>query len=191
VVAAYLTSVVLIGALARAVPLARSARWAVDRWTPRAVRSVLDAAFGLGVAVGALTFAVTPPVPATAGSVTAVALATTTAGDPPAPTLRRVVEPQDQTNQTDPRTPIPSAPSPPRPRADGPAVADARTWTVRRGEHFWAIAEQVVAARAPQRAPTERDVARYWVRLVAANRTRLPVRENPDLLFPGTVIVLP
>lgn len=87
------------------------------------------------------------------------------------------------------------------PAADGaqpPAAGDAEmraegeadTWTVKSGDHFWSIAERVVAERWGRR-PTTAETDGYWRALVAANRTRLADRENPDLLFPGQVLTLP
>jgi nucleoid-associated protein YgaU len=37
----------------------------------------------------------------------------------------------------------------------------------------------------------ERVVARYWRSLVDANRDRLVVAGDPDLIFPGQQLVLP
>lgn len=64
------------------------------------------------------------------------------------------------------------------------------TYVVRPGDHFWSIAEAQVRAVAPGR-PSTREVARYWRRLVAANRARLAVPGDADLLFAGQELVLP
>jgi len=85
--------------------------------------------------------------------------------------------------------------------------AGGATWTVAPGDSFWSIAAAVVEGEGgppggpqPGRArrrpalgtpSTEEAVARYWVALVAANRSRLPVPGDPDLLFTGDRIVLP
>ena len=58
--------------------------------------------------------------------------------------------------------------------------------TVRPGDHFWSIAELVVAERG-----LDVPVGRYWRLLVEANRSRLVDPANPDLLYPGQVLVLP
>jgi hypothetical protein len=34
-------------------------------------------------------------------------------------------------------------------------------------------------------------VGRYWVELIAANRSRLPDPSDPSLLFPGDLVRLP
>lgn len=61
---------------------------------------------------------------------------------------------------------------------------------VRPGDHFWSIAEAVLRER--QGAPSsDDDVAEYWERLVAGNRTRLVDSSNPDLLYPGQTLHLP
>lgn len=64
--------------------------------------------------------------------------------------------------------------------------AAGATHTVRTGEHFWSIAQQVVADRGVDVA-----VGQYWRLLVEANRSRLVDPDDPDLLYPGQVLVLP
>lgn len=84
----------------------------------------------------------------------------------------------------------PAATAPPaveRPRAPGPS-AD-HMWTVAPGDHFWSIAQRHVARSAPR--PSRLRVARYWLRLVESNRSRLVDPANPDLLHPGQVLRLP
>lgn len=61
---------------------------------------------------------------------------------------------------------------------------------MRPGDHFWRIAEEVLAAHL-QRTPADGDTDPYWRRLVAANRDRLVDAANPDLLFPGQVLLVP
>lgn len=58
--------------------------------------------------------------------------------------------------------------------------------SVRPGEHFWAIAEKVVADRQ-----LDVPVAAYWRLLIEANRSRLTDPADPNLLLPGQVLVLP
>jgi hypothetical protein len=71
-----------------------------------------------------------------------------------------------------------------------PGGAVGRTWVVRPGEHLWSIARRVVEDATGQPA-SEAAIAPYWETLVAANRTRMPVPANPDLLFPGDRLVVP
>jgi hypothetical protein len=61
---------------------------------------------------------------------------------------------------------------------------------VRPGDNLWFIAERTLAA-AWRRSPTDRQVGRYWVSVIAANRSHLPEPSDPSLLFPGDVILLP
>ncbi|MGH9179982.1 MAG: hypothetical protein ACRD0N_15730, partial [Acidimicrobiales bacterium] len=66
-----------------------------------------------------------------------------------------------------------------------------RTWEVRPGQHFWAVAERVLAEAWQGAAPTDAEVGPYWRTLVEANRSVLRDPDNPDLLFPGQVITVP
>lgn len=83
----------------------------------------------------------------------------------------------------------PSAGFPKRAQRIAAGPAPPHTWTVRPGDDFWSIAEAVVTSSGGR--PDPGGVARYWSRLVAANRRRLPLPGDPNLLFPGDVIVLP
>ena len=56
-------------------------------------------------------------------------------------------------------------------------------WLVRPGDSLWSIAEATAA--------TPGTVSAYWVRLVALNRSRLPVPGDPSLLYPGETVLLP
>jgi hypothetical protein len=83
----------------------------------------------------------------------------------------------------------PPAPTPaplPTP-APEPQVADE--WTVRPGDSFWSIAEEVLS-EALEGPATEAQIATYWRTLIDANRDRL-VSSSPDLIRPGQVFVLP
>ena len=61
---------------------------------------------------------------------------------------------------------------------------------MQRGEHFWRIASDRVAAELG-RAPSDREVVGYWLELIEANRDRLVDPDDPDLIHPGLVLVLP
>jgi len=75
--------------------------------------------------------------------------------------------------------------------AEAPAPHQ-REWTIRSGEHLWAIAEAIVAeANGDNDAPPAAQTDPYWRRLIAANRDRLADPANPDLVFPGQTIVVP
>lgn len=73
------------------------------------------------------------------------------------------------------------------PTDDAPAMA---SWTIQPGEHLWRVAEAVVEAGGG-RTDDIGSVAEYHQRLIAHNRTRLPVPDDPDLVFPGTVVECP
>ncbi|MGI8684325.1 MAG: LysM peptidoglycan-binding domain-containing protein [Acidimicrobiales bacterium] len=74
--------------------------------------------------------------------------------------------------------------------ARSPAAAAGRTWRVQPGDHFWSVAERVLA-EAWQRGPTDAEVDPYWRALVDANRAVLRDPGNADLLFPDQVIAVP
>jgi hypothetical protein len=74
--------------------------------------------------------------------------------------------------------------------ARGSEVAHDREVTVEVGDSFWRVAERVVAAHGDT-PPTDAEVTRYWQRLIEHNRDRLTDPDEPDLLYPGQVLVLP
>jgi hypothetical protein len=142
----------------------RAGQRRVHRLAPAAFRHLL----GIGVA-GMLVL------PAPAG-------ARTTARDTPVIVLVEPAPPTAPPTTTPADVPIVV-------RVDEPAttsVAGAATWKVQAGDHFWSIAESVVGPDA-----STDTVARYWRRLVAANRDRLVVPGDADLVFPGQELVLP
>lgn len=79
----------------------------------------------------------------------------------------------------------------PRQPAPPPTGRHDETWRVEVGDSLWSIAEAVLRDTHPGRAPSEQDVARYWRTVVDANRERLAVPDDPDLLLPGQEILLP
>jgi hypothetical protein len=82
--------------------------------------------------------------------------------------------------------PADPGPSNPRPTA---TTRDPVEHVVVRGEHLWGIAEAQLRVIDHQQ-PSKSAVARYWSRLIAANRATLR-SGDPNLIFPGEVIVLP
>ncbi len=66
---------------------------------------------------------------------------------------------------------------------------DLTEHAVRAGESFWSIAEQQVLTATDE--ATDADVSRYWLELIAENRSRLPDPHNPDLLWVDMVLLLP
>ncbi|HEY8543828.1 MAG TPA: LysM domain-containing protein [Acidimicrobiales bacterium] len=93
-----------------------------------------------------------------------------------------VVSVPDPTAATDVGPPAGTTP----PSGGEPAaivVDDNEVWVVRTGDSFWSIAEDVVGVGPRTHA--------YWEQLIAANRSRLAVPDQPDLLFPGQRLTLP
>ncbi|HLT97227.1 MAG TPA: hypothetical protein VK070_10615 [Acidimicrobiia bacterium] len=74
----------------------------------------------------------------------------------------------------------------PDPVPHAPAVIDR---VVAPGEHLWGLAEETLEAHLG-RPPTEAEIVPYWRKVVASNRDRIR-SGDPDLIFPGEVIVLP
>jgi nucleoid-associated protein YgaU len=60
---------------------------------------------------------------------------------------------------------------------------------VRPGDSLWSIAEEALLDLNGH--VEDRDVVRYWRRVVEANRSALADPANPDLIFAGQVIALP
>jgi nucleoid-associated protein YgaU len=48
-----------------------------------------------------------------------------------------------------------------------------------------------VLGQAWGRPATDAEIDPYWRALVAANRSRLPDPDNPDLVYPGEVLTVP
>ena len=88
------------------------------------------------------------------------------------------------------RRPVAVAPAPPPDAPAAPARAGASAHhVVRRGESLWTIATAEVA-RVRGGPAADDAVARYWTRVVAANRATLR-SGDPSLIFPGEVVALP
>jgi nucleoid-associated protein YgaU len=81
-------------------------------------------------------------------------------------------------------------PTPVPPSTAAAAAGDAATWTVRPGECFWSIADDVLA-RAWGRRPTDAEIVPYWHVLIEQNRALLADRANADLIFPSQVFTVP
>lgn len=178
VLAWYLLGATVVGVVLRLAHRAHLVAVA-DVLTVPAVRRLLQSAFGIGLATAALT----------AGSAVATS--------PPTPDVAAASVPTDE--QWVEMTPLPDdaavmVPIPPAPPAPAPAAA-AQTarqpeWTVRPGEHFWSIAEQVLRQHRHEE-PGDDEVTAYWERLIEANRSRLVDQSNPDLIYPGQTLRLP
>jgi hypothetical protein len=141
------------------------------------------------------------PQPAPAPTTTARAATTTTAGSTttrapgrsgsaaPAPRAPATSGPQAPGYVPSPAGTGPPGSSPP---ATPPPAARPRIHRVAVGESLWSIARTNLAL-GTGRSEGElgnREVAAYWVRLLAANRGRLR-SGNPDLIYPGEYVRLP
>ncbi len=96
-------------------------------------------------------------------------------------------------------TPLPSPSAAPGPAGTNPGspappvatpTAPSGTWTIRPGDHLWRVASTTLAGQW-QAAASDAQVLDYLHELIAANRDRLVVPTDPDLVFPGQVFVLP
>ena len=85
--------------------------------------------------------------------------------------------------------PAPDEPLAPEadPMVDG---SHSHTITVRRGDHLWSLSERHLAQVLGRSDLGEHEIARYWVRVIEANRDGIR-SGNPDLIYPGEIIVLP
>lgn len=112
---------------------------------------------------------------------------------PPPPRLEPVESGATPTDTNDGSGSQPALPQlepgqlPPPAHVERPLPApQGRLHTVQPGEHFWGIAERTVAE-----GELEIGVTEYWQRLIDLNRAGLVDPDNPDLIFPGQVLVLP
>ena len=190
------TLLYLIGRLGKLPAAVRAVSWT----TIAPVRRLVD-----GVVAGALV--VTVGLPAHAGTMTEPGYAPVPAGDPASSDPGTSQDPTPGlpdwplTSQTEPdgrgradQTPLPPITNPgaadPR-LAVLPASASVEPIEiiVRPGDHMWALAEQRLSA-VRGRAVTDSEVAPYWLQVVANNVSSIR-SGDPDLIFPGEVLVLP
>ena len=77
-------------------------------------------------------------------------------------------------------------------RDGGPPGREAagQRWVVRPGDSFWSIAAAHLG-EGSGRPPSAGQLGSYWWQLVEANALDLPVRGDPNLLFPGDFVILP
>jgi nucleoid-associated protein YgaU len=61
--------------------------------------------------------------------------------------------------------------------------------TVHPGDHLWSISETRLEKEAQRQVPDE-VIARYWRTVIARNQPRIR-SGDPDLIYPGEVILLP
>jgi hypothetical protein len=116
--------------------------------------------------------------------------------------------PTTTTTTTGPRSTTPSTPPPsttgppagggnqapaPAPQPTPPGQGQpARSHRVVEGDNLWTIARDHIAAVTNRRSSelADHEIATYWLRVMAVNRAALR-SGNPDLIFPGELIMLP
>lgn len=182
----YLLSATLLSTLAHLSRVPTIVRTS-DLLTVPAIRRLAGSAAGMSVAAATLTTgagmatAATDPPPHAAhesGTLLPESGTSPSVDTPPLPTLRRL---------PDEPAPVPPPPSaPPAPQAPQPTDR----WEIRPGQHFWSVAESVLAS-SWGREPSDDEVDPYWRQLVGANRSILRDPDIPDLLYPGQVITVP
>lgn len=176
----YVVAVTLVGAGLRAAGAARLVR-VTDRFTIGPVRRMLAGSVSLGLAAsGALAVAAPAMRLPAAGAQTS---STSTTAVPPATLTMHRLGPAEPA----PVMPVPQITPVSQP---APAPAPADRWTVKPGQCFWSIAEDVLAQHLG-RSPTDAEIVPYWQRLIEANRAELAHRDNPDLIFPAQAFVIP
>lgn len=170
----YLLATTTAGVLARVARAGRLVSFA-DALSVPAVRRLVEGAVGISLAAAALT---------ATGELTGTGHGPRpAAAEAPAPedaVMRRLPD-EDRDDVVMRRLPDGQAPT---------TGAVPREWTMEPGDHLWAVAEAVLS-RAWQRSPSDAEITPYWLHLIEANRDRLADRENPDLVFPGQVMVVP
>lgn len=173
----YLVTVTAVGIVLRLAGAVRIVAVA-DRLTVAPVRRVLAGTVSLGLAASGV---VAVAAPATRLPVAAAqAVTTPTTGTPPGTVTM---------HQLSPSEPVPAPASAPT-HVTPTTTATSDHWTVAPGQCFWSIAETILTDHLG-RAATDAEIVPYWRRLIEANRHELVHRDNPDLILPGQVFVVP
>lgn len=152
----------------------------------RGVRASLGVSLAVGVTIGPVTPALAAPGPPGAGG-SRVAEAWEVPTDP-RPGRPVWDLPARSASPAAPAAPA-AAPAVAPPRAAPASVSDGEHEVVS-GESFWAIAAALVEADLG-RPPTDAEVVPVWEALIDANRDRLVVPGDPDLLLPGQRLRVP
>lgn len=194
------TALYLAASVLRLRGLAEGLCWATHPGVRRLVDGVVAGSIvagstlaGLGPAYAQAPAAPAPAyVPRPAGD--APAYSPVPAGDgapvttaPPAPTTTL---PTTTTARVLPTT----VEAPTAARSDGVSAPEhaVRTHRVQRGDNLWSVAERHLSDTTGRSAAdvSHEELRAYWLRLVEANRSRLS-SGDPDLIYPGEVLVLP
>jgi hypothetical protein len=172
----------LLARLARFPMALKATRWMT--WRP--IRKLVD-----GLVTGVLSASLALPV---AAGTTALGYVPVPAGDraPAPPTTEAVILPIPiDESEAQPATvnsiylPIEVG------RAEGKRTIDPQAIevVVRDGDNMWELAETRISASLGKPA-TDAEIAPYWLAVIGANLSRIR-SGDPDLIFPGEVLVLP
>jgi nucleoid-associated protein YgaU len=175
----YVVVVTFVGTLLRLVGAASMVRVA-DRLTIGPVRRMLAGTMTMGLAASGVLAVAAPALRLPVAAAQTVQPTTSTTAVPPATVTMHRISPADVV----PPGAVAQAPE------VVPALGTAPQWTVRPGECFWSIAEQVLTEHTGT-APTDAEIVPYWRRLIEANRSLLVHRDNPDLILPGQIFTVP
>ena len=173
----YLAGVTVLGTIVRLAG-AGSLVPITDRVTIAPVRRMLASSVTLGLAASGVVAGAVPALRVPVAAAQTSTSSTSTTSVPPATVTMHRLGPAE------PRV------TPPAPQVVQVAAPATDRWTVKPGECFWSIAEDVLATRLG-RAPSDAEIVPYWQRLIEANRHELAHRANPDLIFPAQVFVVP
>lgn len=189
----YVALATLVGVLLRMAGAASLVRL-TDRVTIGPVRRMLAGTMSLGLAASGVVAVAVPalrvPV-AAAAQATSPSTTSTSPASTSTTTSTTTVTPATVTMHR--LSPVESAQRPAVTTVPEMAPATATTagqWTVKPGECFWSIADDVLADRLG-RPPTDAEIVPYWQRLIDANRHQLVQRDNPDLVLPGQIFAVP
>ena len=84
---------------------------------------------------------------------------------------------------------VPAAVTPEMAAVHPAGPVPGQPWVIQPGDDLWNLATRALGAGPGREATTE--VGPYWLRVIEANRDRLPDPADPSLLFPGDTILLP
>jgi hypothetical protein len=200
------TALYLLAQVTRIPAAVRAVRWAtigpVRRLIEGVVAGALLATVSLPISVGALTVTGYVPIPAGDSSSPPAPVGDDSdvwpgrfdyLADSPPPMEEEMLE-TDSNEPGDLFLPVQPIAGPPQRvfSEEGPQVTitlEAVEVTVRPGDHMWQLAEERLV-RVLGRAVTDSEVAPYWLQVVGTNQANIR-SGDPDLIFPGEVLVLP
>lgn len=184
----YLLAASTIGAVLRLCRAHRLVRVS-DRFTVPALRQLLVAAAGVMLASG-----VTPALAAFAGTAPPAVVAPATGATQTTAPSTTVVTPPDRPPATLTMRLLPPVDVAPEQAVELPTDLVRQPagtfWTVRPGDCFWSIADDVLT-RAWGRGPSDAEIVPYWRTLIEQNRPSLGDPSNEDLIFSGQVFRVP